>query len=179
MKLFNFKILSSFLIFFISFLTHFGYDKFPNLITSFLFPVNESIFEHMKMIFSSYLIYYIIEFFYFRKNNINSINNNSNKILSLTLNIIIFLSIYLPVYYTFGYNTITTLTIYYISILITQLISYKILESKKEYIFFNKYCYFILLIYFLLFIYLTYYPLKEDIFIDKSNNKLGLKNYYT
>ena len=54
------KILSVFGIFLLSFITHNGYDIFPNTLTSFFFPVNESIFEHMKMIYTDYIIWSII-----------------------------------------------------------------------------------------------------------------------
>ena len=178
MKLKIFKLLSVLIIFLLGFITHNGYDKFPNIITSFFFPVNESLFEHMKMIYSSYLIYFIIEYIYLKKNNINPVNKKSNMILSISLNIIIFLIIYLPIYYSFGHNLIVTLVVYFISILITQIISLKILESNNELKFLNKYSYILLFLYLLILIYFTYYPLKEDFFIDKENKKIGLNNYY-
>lgn len=178
MKIRNFKLLSALIIFGLGFITHFGYDKFPNLITSFFFPVNESIFEHMKMIYSSYLVYFIIEHFYLKKNYIYTKNKKSNMILSITLNIIIFLIIFLPIHYNFEHNLVITLIIYFISILITQLLSLKILTMDKELKFLNKYSYLFIFLYLLIFIYLTYYPLKIDFFIDNENKKIGLNNYY-
>ena len=55
MKLKTIKIISILGIFIISFLSHFIYQIIPNFITSIFFPVNESIFEHMKIIFTSTL----------------------------------------------------------------------------------------------------------------------------
>lgn len=172
------KIIGIVFIFLISFITHNIYDMFPNFITSLFFPVNESIFEHMKMINISYIIWIIIELILIRKNNIKTLNFKSSSIVSLILNIVIFLIIYLPIYNLFGYNTIITISLYLLSIIIAQIISFKVLDSKKEYYFLNKYSYILILIITLSFIYLTYYPLDNYIFIDKVNKKLGLKNYY-
>ena len=47
------KIVSIFGMFIFCFLTHFLYNFFPNTLFSIFFPVNESIWEHMKMMSSS------------------------------------------------------------------------------------------------------------------------------
>lgn len=178
MKTKTIKVLSIFGIFLLSFLTHYGYDKFPNVITSFLFPVNESIFEHMKMIYTSYIIWGIIEYILLKKYN-NSIKNfKTSLFISVLFNIIFFLIIYVPIYNIFGHNLIITLIIYFISILISQVISYKILTTNKNLDFLNKYSYLFLLVLIMILIYLTYYPIKNDLFIDKKQNKIGLKNLY-
>lgn len=56
------KIISTIGIFLLSFVFHFMYEWFPNLVFSFVFPVNESIWEHMKVIVTSTLVYGIIEY---------------------------------------------------------------------------------------------------------------------
>lgn len=176
MKIKTIKILSIFGIFLLSFLTHYGYDKFPNTITSFLFPVNESIFEHMKMIYTSYIIFAGIEYLLLKKSNIK--NFPSSVFISVLFNIIFFLIIYIPIYNIFGHNSIITLIIYFISIVISQIISYKILTTNKTIDFLNKYSYLFLLVLIMILIYLTYYPIKSDLFMDKMQNKIGLKNLY-
>ena len=50
-------------IFILNFVFHFTYDLLPNTLFSILFPVNESIFEHQKMIFSSFVFYSIIDYY--------------------------------------------------------------------------------------------------------------------
>jgi len=65
MKLKNIKtiLFSSIVIFILCSLFHFGYTFLPHFITSIFFPVNESIFEHLKMlataevVFSLYVIF--------------------------------------------------------------------------------------------------------------------------
>ncbi len=175
MNLKSFKILSVFILFNLSFFTHYIYDICPNFISSLFFPINESIIEHMKMIFSTYLIYFFIENKYL-KNNYNNIK--SNKIIQIIVNITIFLIMYLPIYFNFKHNLLITLIIYLISIIITQIISYKVLTNNKEYTFLNKYNFIFLIILFITFSLFTYYPIKNELFIDKMHKKIGFKNYY-
>lgn len=172
------KIISAISIFLISCITHFGYDIFPNFITSLFFPVNESIFEHMKMINMSYIIYSLIELIIIKKTNLKVNNFKASIILTLLFNIFIFLIIYLPIYYNLGHNTFLTLLIYFVSIVISSIFSYKILSSYNNCTFFNKYSILILIFITFTFSYLTYYPIEDSLFIDYKNKKLGLNNYY-
>lgn len=48
---------------------HFLYDKTRFIAFSFLSPVNESIWEHIKIIFFPYLIYSIAEYFILKPEN--------------------------------------------------------------------------------------------------------------
>ena len=56
MKLKILKIFGIILAFFLCFPLHFLYDKLPCFITSIIAPVNESIWEHMKILFGSIII---------------------------------------------------------------------------------------------------------------------------
>ena len=161
------KIISTILVILFSFLFHSIYDKFPNFITSLFFPVNESIWEHMKMVYLSYVAAYIIELIIIHKTNMQSFNQKASIVISILFNIVIYLAFYIPVY-----------NIYIISIIITEIVSYKVITSNKNYSFLNKYSYLILFIIELIFIYLTYFPLKLDIFVDKLNKKIGISNLY-
>lgn len=67
MSLKKIKIISIFGIFVLNFISHFLYEWMPNTLFSIFFPVNESIFEHMKMISTSILIYSIIEYIILKK----------------------------------------------------------------------------------------------------------------
>ena len=61
MNLKKIKVISILGIFILSFISHFMYDLFPNIIFSFIFPVNESIWEHMKILYTSILLYGFID----------------------------------------------------------------------------------------------------------------------
>ena len=81
MNLKKIKILAVIGIFILSFLSHFAYEIFPNIIFSFIFPVNESIWEHMKILFTSTLLYGIIDYLLLKKYNINYETHTSLKSL--------------------------------------------------------------------------------------------------
>ena len=67
MSLKKIKIIGVFAVFLLSFPLHFLYDVFPNFLTSIFAPVNESIWEHMKIIFTAYLLYGGVEYLIFRE----------------------------------------------------------------------------------------------------------------
>ena len=166
------KIISPIILFIISFPIHFLYTLFPNIITSFFAPVNESTFEHMKMIYTSYLIFSIIEYFYLKKKNIKVNNITINPFISGLFNIFIFLLIY---QLRFILNETMTLTfiMLFISYIITSFISFKILSCRKLV---NKYLGIILtLVIYIPFIYYTYNPLHTNFFYDTKNEIYGLK----
>ena len=56
------KTIGVYVIFVLSFISHFMYDILPNPLFSILFPVNESIWEHMKLLVTPVLIFSIIEY---------------------------------------------------------------------------------------------------------------------
>ena len=102
MTLKKIKIIAIFGIFILSFLSHFAYDLFPNIIFSFIFPVNESIWEHMKILFTTTIIYGIIDFYLLNKYNIKYNNFAFQLYFTATASIPIYLAIYLPIYKLIG-----------------------------------------------------------------------------
>ena len=74
MNLKKIKIINVFGVFLLSFLAHNMYKWCPNTFTSIFFSVNESIFEHMKILATCFLFYGIFEFFIIKHFNIE-INN--------------------------------------------------------------------------------------------------------
>ena len=71
MSLKKIKIIGIITIFALSFLYHFLYQWFPNPIFSIIFPVNESIWEHMKLLYTGILSWGLIEIILLKKNKIN------------------------------------------------------------------------------------------------------------
>ncbi len=155
-------------IFIVCAIFHFGYTLFPCFFTSLLFPVNESIWEHLKMIFSATVIFtFIVDLIKHNKNTF--IRSYSRSMLT----ILILLIIYLPIYYIFGENMIVTLITLFISIFISEIITTKI-STEKKYSTLNIVCAALLFLNFIIFIILTYYPLKVDLFLDHESNKYGI-----
>ena len=170
----NLKILGVIIAFALCFPLHSSYQKIPSFITSIFLPVNESIWEHMKILFGSILIAGVIQkiIVIAKKEKINNICF-SNFIAALS-SIPIFLILFLPVYYIIGENIVVTIIIMFITIVIAELISYKIMnmyDFKLE----NKTIFFVIIVY-IIFTILTYYPIKIDLFKDPTKNIYGINN---
>lgn len=161
-------IINSIIIFIISAISHFIYDIFPNTITSLFFPVNESIFEHLKLVFTSGLIFSLIEFLFSKEKNFFL-----KAFLRSILLVIILSIIYIPIYYLIGEKIIITLIILFITILITEYIITKI-STTENYDIINIISLIFIIISYVIMTYLTYNPPKQDLFYDHKHNNYGL-----
>lgn len=166
MKKFKYILISSIIIFGISFPSHFLFDIFQNDIIAALFPANESIFQHMKMVFSCFFIFYLG--LWILRKRFNYHNLFLVNIVSVLSCITIFLIIYIPVYLRFGEYMIFTLILLFITILFGQYIGSLLIDRKD-----NKWhdtisiiCIFII---FIINGYLTYNPIKNFIFWDPEH----------
>lgn len=124
------KILGIILAFGLCFPLHFLYDKFPSFITSIFAPVNESILEHMKILFGSIILSGVIQkiIILIKKEKINNICF-SNFIAAIS-SIPIFLIMFLPIYSIIGENMIITIILMLVAIIISEIISYIIMNKK-------------------------------------------------
>ena len=131
MNLTKSKVISTITIFALCFLFHFGYSFLPNGITAIFFPVNESIWEHMKILFGSIMFSSICQklIMYFYKEDLTNIcfSNFVGAILSIP----IFLIMFLPMYYTIGENFPLTIFFMFLTIVICEIISYFIILYKE------------------------------------------------
>lgn len=176
MNLKKIKIIAVIGIFLLSFLAHFANYLFPNLIFSFVFPVNESIWEHMKIIFTSTLLYGVVDYLLLQKYKIKY-NNFPFQLYFTALSAIpIYLVIYLPLYKLIGENLIVSILLLLIVYIISQWISYHILKEKEIKVL-NKLAIPVILLSYLGFIYLTYNPIHNYIFYDTTEKKYGLDEY--
>lgn len=165
MKKFKYILISSIIIFLINFPAHFVFDYFPNNITSVFFPTNESIFQHMKMVFTCFFIFYLILYFMQRRLKYNNIFIH-NIISSLTC-IVFFLIIYIPLYLRFGENMLVTLILLFISILFGQFIT-SLINCKKD-DFLNMIGLLTIFIIFIVDGFLTFKPMNNFLFWDPEH----------
>ena len=168
----KFVILNTILTFIMGFLVHNIYHWIPNTITT-IFPVNESLFEHMKLIFLSPIISSIILYFYFKRKGYYISNYLFGLIVSIIFNVIIFYLVYLPLYYSIGQSMIMTLSIYFVTIIMSNYLYYLIIEmydNKKL----NRISFIMLIIIGFILTYFTYHPLKIDFFFDPKNQIYGI-----
>lgn len=162
--------------FLLCFFTHFIYNVFPNSITAIFFPVNESIWEHMKMLYTTILLYGIIEYFIIKKFHIPYHNFLLSLCIKAIVSIPLYLIFFLPIFYNFGEIMIISFMILFITIFIVNILGYKILclnpiHFQKEIAIF-----FIILVYLLMAV-LTYKPPHSDLFFDSENEKYGINDY--
>ena len=170
------RIISVIGIFLLCFLFHFIYEWIPNSLTAIFFPVNESIWEHMKLLFSAVTFYGIIDYIILQKFKIKY-NNFFTSLFVPALTIIpIYLSIFLPIYYKIGKNMVITIGIMLLAIIISQVISYYILKAK-EFDKLNIISLILIIVSYIIFAYLTYYPIKSELFFDIEEEKYGINNY--
>lgn len=167
------NILLGIFIFLIGFIIHNMYEVFPFKIIAIISPVNESIFEHIKMIFTSYMLYIIVKKTIYNKLNIIDNSFLFKELITTIFEIIIFLSIFLPVYYTHNENLMITLFIYFITIIISMIFNYFI-TFKNNYKLLNILSFIVIIIIYISFTYLTFKPLINDFFLDSTNNSYGL-----
>lgn len=167
------QIISILFIFLIGFIIHNLYEWCPNIVTLILSPVNESVFEHMKMIYTSYIIWIIVKHFILKKYNIKENNFLLKELLIFLFNIALFLTIYWPIYSKFGENMLVTLTIYLVTIIISQILNYFI-EFKKDSNVLNIISLIVIFLIYAFTTYLTYNPPICKVFLDPTNNSYGL-----
>ncbi len=161
--------------FLLAFLTHFLYEWFPNAIFAIFFPVNESIWEHMKMLCTTILLYELIEFIILKVKKMKVNNFLFASFIAAILSIPIYLIMFLPIFYKIGEKMIITLIIMLITIIITQIIHYKLINYKELHLDILSLV-FIIITYIVMGI-LTYYPPEEDLFFDTKNEKYGINKY--
>jgi len=175
MSLKKIKIIGVIIVFLLSFPLHFLYDLFPNFLTSIFSNVNESIWEHMKIIFTTYILYGGVEYLIFRE----KVKWN-NYLLQLFvvpfLGIMIYLSIYLPLFNIFGENMIISIVLLFIVVVIEEVMSYFILSMEEIK---GQRIIGILGIVgmYIIFTYLTYNPPKNYLFYDMKEEKYGIDIY--
>lgn len=166
-------LINSLIVFAISFLFHDLYSYLPFFPITVIAPVNESIFEHMKLIFSSYMFFTLIIYLFYKKKPNNYIASN---VLGALFNIVIFLIIFIPVYLIIGENIVVTLIIYFITITLTSYFKEK-LEDKHINKKLNLITGISIILIYIIFGILTYFPIKNELlFMDPSNKTYGIDN---
>lgn len=165
-------------IFLSMFLFHNIYNWFPNFLTASFFPVNESLFEHLKLMFTTQIIISLIIYLILKLKKIKFSNYLLGLLVSTIVTISLFFLIYLPIYNRFGQNLFLTMSIYLITLIIGNIIFYLISKRKHEFLL-NLISLVIISIIAVILIYFTFNPLKNDFFFDSIEEIYGIKNQNT
>lgn len=165
-------------IFLSMFLFHNIYNWFPNFLTASFFPVNESLFEHLKLMFTTQIIISLIIYLILKLKRIKFSNYLLGLLISTIVTISLFFLIYLSIYNRFGENLFLTMSIYLITLIIGNIIFYLISKRKHKFLL-NLISLVIISIIAVILIYFTFNPLKNDFFFDSIEEIYGIKNQNT
>ena len=176
MNLKKLKIISVIAIFSLCFLLHFIYQWLPNPFFAIISPVNESIWEHMKLVYTATILWGIIEYIILIKKDIKFQNIFTSIFTSAFLSIPIYLIMFLPIYHKIGDSMFLNISLMAITIIITQIISYFILKANEEPLL-NYISIFLIILIYVIFGYLTYNAPHNYLFFDTQEEKYGINNY--
>lgn len=166
------KIINVIMFFALSFLWHFMYDWFPNSFTAIFFPVNESIWEHMKIIFGVITFGSLISLVIMNKFKIEYTNFYVEVVSKAVLGVVFYLLIFIPLYKWLGENMIISISLMLITYIFVEFVGYKILKLNEMNI---KILPIILLVLcYILFTLLTYYPRHNFLFFDETKLLYGI-----
>jgi hypothetical protein len=136
-----------------------------NTIIGYFFPINESTWEHLKLLFFPTIIYSIFE-------KITLKNNIQNYTSSVVFSSIIGMISIVVLFYTYkgvlGYNVdFINISIYYLSLIIMLIFKNKIINKEifsSQYL--NYIALFLAFIITLLFVFFTYNPPSINLFVS-------------
>lgn len=163
-------------VFLFIFLFSFIYEWFPNVITAALFPINESLFEHLKLMYITQILIGLIIYIFIKLKNISINNYFLGLYLSTICNILIYFIIYLPIYNRFGQNLFGTMLLYLITLILSNLLLYYFI-NKKNINLFNTISLLLIPITWFILIYFTFNPPLNDFFFDPIEEKYGINIY--
>ena len=128
--------------------------------------INESVWEHLKIGFFAALFYAIFEYFMGFKDNSNFIFGKSIALLSIPIFIVIVFYSYTAIV---GRSVLwVDILTAFISVVISQWISYKIAFSSKGFSRFTPLGNILIIVMVFSFIFFTYFPPDFGIFIEKK-----------
>ncbi len=163
------KVINVIFLFLLSFLWHFMYDLIPCNFIALFFPVNESIWEHMKIIYYCLLFSSVLEFILCHKFKIKISNFYISTMVKSLVGVIFYLIVFVPIYKLIGESMFVSIGLMLLIYILMEFISYRILQSEELNI--NILPVIIIGLGIILFIILTFYPLHNFLFFD--NVKFG------
>ncbi len=172
MTLKKIKIINVIVFFVLSFVWHFVYDLIPCFLTSIFFPVNESIWEHMKIIFGVIIFGSLISLILMNKFKIKHNNFYVEIITKGILGVIFYLIIFIPIYKLIGENMFVAITLMLGTYCLMEFLGYYILKMDDLNIKIMPIILIVLV--YVLFALLTYYPRHNFLFFDESKFIYGI-----
>ncbi len=172
MPLLLFEGISILFIFILGVLLHFTYEwSNQNSLVGLFSAINESTWEHLKLVFFPTLLFTLIGNFLYKK-------EYPNYLCAKTKGILISLAFLVIFFYTFqgviGFSlAILNISSFFISVLVGE---FYFLKEKEQISCCNKFCIFILILLTLCFILFTYFPPPINLFKDPLTKTYGIQN---
>jgi|SRR5690554_172751 len=154
-------------------LFHFLFDIFnESVLVGLISPINESVWEHFKIIYFSTIIWFVILYFKLGKNN--------KLIIAAAISILVSTLAVLTIYYIYigafgNHSLVVDIVSFVLGVSLGQyiaLVIYLRLDYKRKYLI-------AALVYLGVFLFLlilfTFVPPRIPLFYDKSNNQYGIK----
>ena len=152
---------------------HFAYDwSNESKIIALFAPINESVWEHLKLLFFPYIIYGVFEAI---KLTDEKFNVYFAKLISILCGFFITLAVYYIILGATGrqIDWVNILS-FFVGIAFAYLVSYNIINKSIGRGLINGLSIAGLLIIALLFFFLTYFPIKIPMFMDPQNMTYGI-----
>ena len=169
------SIINTITIFLCMFLFHFGYNLFPNFLTAAFFPVNESLFEHLKLMYVTEIVVSLIVYFIFKQKKVKTNNYFLGLLVTTILNISLFFLLFIPIYRRFGENLIITMLLFLVVLIFSEYIFY-LIRKKKDTGNINYIALIIIPILWFIIVYFSFNPLHNDFFFDTKEEKYGINS---
>ena len=170
-KIKNFQIVSAVFVSILGTLLHFTYEFFgENIFVASFSAVNESVWEHLKLVFFPMLVTTIIGYFYVKKNTSNFLCSRLFGTSVAMLFIIIFFYTYTGI---IGKSILfIDISSFFIAVILGEYLSYKLITSNFKCN--SLISLFILILVLMCFIVFTYFPPNVEIFKDPVLNQYGI-----
>ncbi len=168
LSILNFEIIGTIFVFIMGVLLHFTYEwSNKNWLVGVFSPVNESVWEHLKLVFFPMVVIGVLGMFYFRKDYPSYLGAKVKGILLVMAFIVVFFYTYSGV---IGKN-IAFLDIgsFFVGVLIGQVYAYKRIKESH-----TKLSYIVLLMFMLMFGVFTFVPPHLGIFRDSVGGSYGV-----
>jgi len=176
-NLFKWSFSGFFIIVILGWIFHFVYEwTNKSILIGAFVPVNESVWEHLKLGLWGVITFSIIEYKFLG-------STVSNYLLAKAIGIIVLSLTILLIYYSYSNFTDKSIlaldiTSYMVGVLFCQILSYKIYQTANSKIL-NLLSLLFILLTCIVFATFTYYPPHEEIFKDARNNTYGIEKNRT
>ncbi|XMB87469.1 DUF6512 family protein [Mycoplasmatota bacterium WC44] len=165
---------ASIVIFLLGFFIHEAYSIFGNSSFASIFPVNESVWEHLKIFYWGVLIVALIQLIL-----IDSLPSNFwfAKLISILVSAVSFILLYFfttDVFFNGEHDFIATVVVFCLAILLGQFTSYKVLISGYKFPNIKEVSIGLIILIFIAFVYLTFNPMDTRLFHDETSNSYGI-----